>query len=117
MEIVRDIVIVFHLISFALLFGAWLVEAIARRVRITRAMHWGLAAALVTGLALAAPWGLGDGELNYMKIGIKLVVLLAIGAVLGIGAARQKRDGAVPPVLFWVAGALTLANVTIAVLV
>ena len=65
MEIVRDIVIVLHLISFALLFGAWLVEAIARRVRITRAMHWGLAAALVTGLALAAPWGLGDGELNY----------------------------------------------------
>lgn len=116
MELLRDIVIVLHLIGFALLFGSWAVEALARRIRITSAMHIGLTVALVSGLALAAPWGL-DGDLNYMKIGIKLIVLIAIGAVLGIGAARQKREGSVPPALFWSAGLLTLVNATIAVLV
>lgn len=117
MELLRDIVIVLHLIGFAILFGAWVVEALAKRTRITSAMHIGLTVALVSGLALAAPWGLDGGDLDYMKIGIKLVVLVAIGAVLGIGAAKQKREGAAPPALFWTAGILTLVNATIAVLV
>jgi hypothetical protein len=116
MELLRDIVIVLHLIGFALLFGSWAVEALARRIRITSAMHIGLTVALVSGLALAAPWGL-DGDPNYMKIGIKLVVLVVIGAVLGMGAAKQKREGSVPPAFFWAAGLLTLVNATIAVLV
>ena len=116
MELLRDIVIVLHLTGFALLFGSWAVEALARRIRITSAMHIGLTVALVSGLALAAPWGM-DGDLNHMKIGIKLVVLVVIGAVLGIGAAKQKCEGAVPPAQFWAAGLLTLANATIAVMV
>lgn len=115
MELLRDIVIVLHLTGFALLFGSWAVEALARRIRITSTMHLGLTVALVSGLALAAPWGL-DGDLNYMKIGVKLVVLIATGAVLGIGAAKQKREGTVPAALFWTAGLLTLVNATIAVL-
>lgn len=117
MELLRDIVIVLHLIGFAVLFGAWVVEALAKRYQITRTMNIGLVIAFLSGLALSAPWGLGDGELDHMKIGIKLVVLVAIGAVLGIGSAKQKREGAAPPALFWAAGILTLVNVAIAVLV
>ena len=69
----------------------------------------------VAGLALAAPWGI-EYDLNYVKIGVKLVVLLVIGALLGIGSARQKRGEAVPSAVFWLIGILALANAGMAVI-
>lgn len=115
MEILRHIVVFVHLIGFAVLFGAWLVEAVGRRIRVTRLMTVGMVIAAVAGLALAAPWGI-EYDLNYVKLGIKLVVLLVIGALLGIGSARQKRTGTLAPALFWSIGALTLVNAGIAVI-
>ncbi|KZE94833.1 hypothetical protein AVP42_00760 [Agromyces sp. NDB4Y10] len=115
METLRDIVVLIHLVGFAVLFGAWVVELVNGKRGITRVMHWGLAIAAVAGLALAAPWGL-DGDLNYAKIGTKLVILLIIGALLGIGAARQRKSGSVSPAIFWPIGLLTLANAAIAVI-
>lgn len=109
METLRLIVVFVHLIGFAVLFGAWAAQAFGGERRITRIMDWGLAIAGVAGLALAAPWGISY-DLNYVKIGVKLVVLLVIGAMLGIGAARQKRGEAVPSGVFWLIGLLTLAN-------
>lgn len=114
MEILRHAVVLVHLVGFAVLFGAWVVEAVGSR-RISRVMHWGLAIAAVAGLALAAPWGI-EHDLNYAKIGTKLIVLLIIGALLGIGAARQRKSGAVPAPLFWGIGLLTLLNAGLAVL-
>lgn len=116
MQTLRHVVVLAHLVSFALLFGTWAAQALERRTAITRGMQWGMAGALVTGLALAAPWGLA-GDLNYPKIGTKLVVLVVIGALLGIGGARQRRGAAVPSAFFWGIGALTLLNAAIAVLV
>jgi len=115
MEILRHVVLLVHLVGFAILFGAWVVEAVNGHRGITRLMSWGLAVAAVAGLALAAPWGI-DYELDYVKIGVKLVILLAIGALLGIGSARQRKTGSVPGALFWSIGALTLVNAAIAVL-
>ncbi len=115
MEILRHVVVLIHLVGFAVLFGAWVVEAVSKRRQVTPLMNWGLAIAAVAGLILAAPFGLSY-ELNYVKLGVKLVVLLAIGALLGIGAARQRKDGAVPPAIFWSIGILTLLNAALAVL-
>lgn len=114
MEILRHAVVLVHLTGFAVLFGAWVVEAVGQR-RITRLMHWGLAIAGVAGFALAAPWGI-EYDLNYAKIGTKLVILLVIGALLGIGAARGRKAGAVPPAVFWLIGILTFINAALAVL-
>lgn len=114
MEILRSIVIVIHLVGFATLFGAWLVEALGKK-RVTRLMHWGLAIALVAGLALSAPWGLTH-DLNYMKIGIKVVILVIIGGLLGAGAARERKTGSVPAGIFWPIGILTLTNASLAVI-
>ncbi|MFS0893120.1 Fe-S protein [Microbacterium sp. 179-I 3D3 NHS] len=115
MEILRHIVLFVHLIGFAVLFGAWAAQAFGGRRQITRIMDYGLLIAGVAGLALAAPWGLPEGaELNYVKIGTKLVVLLIIGALLGIGSARQKRGDALPPAVFWLVGVLTALNAAIA---
>lgn len=115
MEILRHVVVLVHLVGFALLFGAWAVEAVNGRHRITRLMHWGLAVAAVAGLALAAPWGI-DYSLNYVKLGVKLAILVVIGALLGIGASRQRKGGSVPPAIFWSIGILTLVNAGIAVI-
>jgi hypothetical protein len=114
MEILRTVVILIHLVGFATIFGAWIVEAVGKR-RVTRLMHWGLAVSLVAGLALSAPWGLSY-ELNYMKIGIKLIVLILIGGLLGAGAARERKSGAVPAGIFWAIGGLTLLNAGLAVI-
>lgn len=115
MTLLRHVVAYIHLIGFATLFGAWLVEAVARRISVTRLMSIGFAVAAVAGLALAAPWGLTN-DLNYAKIGTKLVILLIIGAVIGIGSARLRKGGALAPVMFWAIGGLTLLNAGIAVL-
>ena len=111
METLRHIVLFVHLIGFAVLFGAWAAQAFGGKRVFTRLMTIGMTIAAVAGLALAAPWGLPEGvEMNYAKIGTKLVILLAIGALLGIGTARQKRDQVVPPAVFWLVGILTAVN-------
>ena len=90
MEILRHVMVLVHLVGFAILFGAWVVELFGRR-RFTRVMTWGMLIAAVAGLVLAAPFGISY-ELNYVKLGVKLAILLVIGALLGIGTARQRRE-------------------------
>lgn len=115
METLRLIVLLIHLIGFAVLFGAWAVEAFGGKRQITKMMDYGLAIAGLAGLALAAPWGL-DHDLNYVKIGVKLAVLVIIGALVGIGCGRQKRGKVVPAAMFWLIGILTVTNAGIALL-
>ncbi|MFA4896858.1 MULTISPECIES: hypothetical protein [Microbacterium] len=115
METLRLIVVFIHLIGFAVLFGAWAVQAFGGKRQVTRIMDWGLGIAGLAGLALAAPWGISY-DLDYVKIGVKLVVLLIIGAMIGIGSARQKRGEAVPSAVFGLIGLLTLANAGMGVL-
>ena len=116
MDLLRDVVVLIHLAGFAVTFGAWVAEATARRFRVTRTMDYGLVVSLVTGLALAAPWP-ADVVLNYPKIGTKLVLLVILGGLLGMGSARQKRTGEpVPRGLFYAVGAVSFAAAAIAVL-
>ncbi|MCR2763993.1 Fe-S protein [Microbacterium sp. zg.B48] len=115
LEVLRQIVVLIHLSGFAVLFGAWAVEVYNRRVQTTSLMSIGLTISFVAGLILAAPWGISY-DLNYVKIGVKLVVLIIIGALLGIGSARERKGGSIPPAAFWLVGILTLLNAGIALL-
>jgi hypothetical protein len=115
LEVLRHIVVLVHLSGFAILFGAWAVEVYNRRVQVTPLMNIGLGIAAVAGLILAAPWGI-DYELNYAKLGVKLVILLIIGALLGAGMSRQRKGGKVAPAVFWSIGILTLLNAAIALI-
>ena len=60
-----------------------------------RLMNWGLAIAGLAGLILAAPWGI-EYELNYVKIGVKLVILVIIGARSASGPAASARTARCP---------------------
>jgi hypothetical protein len=42
--------------------------------------------------------------------------MLVIGALLGIGSARQRKQGVTPVALFWLVGVFTLVNAGIAVI-
>lgn len=115
MELLRSVVVYAHLIGFATMVGAWIAEAAARRFLITPVMTYGMTLSLITGLALAAPWPAGI-VLNYPKLGTKLILLVALGAVLGIGTVRQRRNGRPVVPLFVAAGVLPLLASAIAVL-
>ena len=116
MDLLRNVIVLVHIVAFALTFGSWAAEAAAHRFHFTPLMNYGMLISLLTGVALAAPWPAGI-ELNYVKIGVKLVILVALGAVLGIGSARQRRSGEpVSRVLFGAAGLLSLSAAAIAVL-
>jgi hypothetical protein len=116
MELLRNVVVLLHIVGFAVTFGAWATEAVAKRFRFTRVMDYGLLLSLLTGLALAAPWPAGI-EMNYPKIGVKLVLLIVIGGLLGMGSARQKRTGdAVARPMFVAVGLLSFSAAAVAVL-
>lgn len=116
MELLRNVVVLLHITGFAVTFGAWAAEAAARRFRTTRLMDYGLLLSLLTGLALAAPWPAGIVH-NYPKIGVKLVILIVIGGLLGMGGARQRRTGQpVPRPIFVSVGVLSFLAAAIAVL-
>lgn len=116
MELLRSVVVLLHLVGFAVIFGAWVAEAAARRFATTRVMNYGVLVSLLTGLALAAPWPAGI-ELNYPKIGVKLVILVILAGLVGMGTARQRRtEEPVPRWLFVAVGVLTFTAAAIAVL-
>ena len=116
MDLLRSVVIVLHIVGFAITFGAWVTSAVSREFRVTKVMDYGLLLSLITGIALAAPWPAGI-DLNYPKIGLKLVLLVILGGLFGMGTARQRRTGqAVPRPLFYAAGALSLTTAAIAVM-
>lgn len=113
LQILRHVVVLVHLVGFAVIFGSWVVELTSRRFQSTRLMDQGLGIALIAGLVLAAPWPAGV-ELNYIKLGVKLVVLLIIGALIGVSRARQRTGATTPRAAFWLIGILTLTNAGIA---
>lgn len=115
LEVLRNVVILLHLVGFALVFGSWAVELTARRYQATRLMDAGLAVALLAGLVLAAPWPAGV-ELNYIKLGVKFVVLIVIGGLIGASRGRQRRGGQTARPAFWLIGILTLTNAGIALI-
>jgi hypothetical protein len=80
-----------HLIGFALLLGAAVMQYLSGRLRINPAMLWGSIIQVVTGLALAAPLrGGGDDEPSPVKLGVKL--LLAVLIFIMVFASRKRAD-------------------------
>ena len=119
MEFVFDLVVVLHFVGLALLLGAFLVQVKDPNKTVTRWMWDGALTQLVTGVAMVGMISaglLGDEEkeeLNHVKIGIKLAIVIVIAILAFIGKKKPA-----PQVGLWATiGLLTLANVVIAVFV
>ena len=112
MDIVFKLVVVAHLVGMAAIVGGWMVAQ--RESRVLRPMLDGAYAQLLTGLILVAlaESGAVDEDLNMAKIGVKLLVALAV-AVL---AFRNRAKPSVSRGVLNAIGGLALANVAVAVL-
>jgi uncharacterized membrane protein len=91
MQTLRDVVFYLHLIGFALLLGGGAAQYLSGKLRINAAMLGGAVTQVVTGLVLAAPFGLDPGKKpNDVKLGVKLVIALVILAMTFFSRKREK---------------------------
>ncbi|WP_127554356.1 hypothetical protein [Actinoplanes sp. OR16] len=90
MEALRLVLLFIHLVGFALLLGGGVAVLLSDRIRISKPVLWGAIIQLVSGLALAAPLrGGGDNEPDPIKLGVKLLIAVAIFIMVFI---PRKRD-------------------------
>lgn len=111
MDIVHNVLVLLHFVGFAALFGGAFVQMKGPKRVVNPAMFHGALTQLVTGLLLVGLAEMGDGGVNNIKIGVKLVVLIVIMVLVIMN--RKKETVADGP--FWSIFALSLANAAIAV--
>jgi hypothetical protein len=114
MELLRLVLRYLHLVGFGLLFGALVVQYLTGPLRINVAMRTGLGTAIATGLLLAIPFPAGI-DLNYVKLGVKLFIVVLIGAAFGVAVTRERAGKAVHRAHFLTIGGLVLLNAAVAV--
>jgi hypothetical protein len=114
LELVRRLLLFLHLVGFTLLFGAFVTQYLSGRFRINVVMRTGLGTMIGTGLILAIPFPSGEHP-NYLKLGIKLLIALGIGALFGVAVTRERRAVPIHRTHFLTVGGLILLNAAIAV--
>jgi hypothetical protein len=113
-EFLRLLLRYLHLVGFALLVGAWLAQYVTGTLRVNVLMRTGLGTMIGTGLLLAIPFPSGI-HLDYLKLGVKLVIAVGIGVLFGVAVTREQATKTVNRPLFLSIGGLALVNAAIAV--
>ncbi len=111
MDAVKIAFLVLHFIGLASLFGGFLTQMKFPIKSINAAMVHGVLTQLVTGIALAGITSMGDGDVNHVKIGVKLLITVAVAVLV---FAYKKKDS-IPVPLWGAIGGLTVVNIIIAV--
>ncbi|KGN37347.1 hypothetical protein [Knoellia subterranea] len=111
MDALKVVFVVLHLLGLLAIVGS----VVVRRGVPTPWLVWGARAQIITGLVLVGINEAGDGDVNHTKIGVKLLVALAVAACAEIAAGRERR-GQGEPRLVHAAGALAIINALIATL-
>ncbi|MCL6734213.1 hypothetical protein [Streptomyces neyagawaensis] len=115
MDVLIHLFVALHIIGIAALLGGFLTQMKAMgqgTARFVPAMLHGALTMLITGAILVGLNQADDQPVNNIKIGIKMALLVVI-----LGLVYVKRDEeAVDKSLFGLVGALTMANIFIAVL-
>jgi FtsH-binding integral membrane protein len=111
MDFLRDVLLFFHFIGLAALFGGLFVQVKAHPRVVNNAMFHGILTQLVTGLLLVGVLEAGDHEVDNAKIGVKLLVALVIGALVLV---NRKKPALADGLYLGLLG-LTVANIAVAV--
>lgn len=115
MELVRDILVVLHIVGFGVVLGGTLAQLPNVKkgtAKISKGILHGSLLLLVTGLALVGMMYALGGSPNNAKIGVKTVVLLAIIVLVLVNRKKETVSGGV---LGAIAG-LSAVNVALAVI-
>jgi hypothetical protein len=118
-EIIKDFLVVLHLVGMAALLGGFLVQIKALRAKtaeILPAMVHGAWTSFVTGLLLVGvrEWELAMGggtDLDHSKIAIKTVIVLVVLTLVMLKRKQKPVSGSVLGTI----GGLTFLNVVLAV--
>lgn len=115
MDFLINVFLAFHIIGIASLLGGFLMQMKAMgegQGRIVTGMLHGAWTMLVTGLALVGLNEADDADVNHVKIGVKLAVLVVITAMCYVKRDEER----VPAPYLGAVGLLTTANIFIATL-
>lgn len=112
MDLLRQLLLVVHLLGFAALFGGLIVQAGVPEKVVNGAMRDGAGTAFLAGLALVGVLEAGDSDVNHAKVGVKLV----IGLVLLVLVMANLRKERIPQGLWAGLILLSVVNVAVAVL-
>lgn len=115
MEIAISLVLILHFIGLAGIIGGWL--STIKAPHVNKAILHGAILQVVTGILLTGMREMQDGAdpMNHMKIGIKLVILIAVLVAAVIGRRKVARNEPVSKGLAHAVGGLALINVALAV--
>lgn len=112
MDFVYNLILILHFIGLASVVGGFLVQARSAERGVNPAMWHGALTQLVTGVILVGLAEMQDEDVDHAKIGVKLAITLVITVLAFVG--RKKP---LPQTGMWAAiGALSIANIFIAVL-
>lgn len=115
MDILRIILLILHFVGLASLLGGFLVQVKAigaGKGTVLPAMLHGALTQLVTGLLLVATIEVGDlAELDNVKIAVKAVIAVVITVLVFV----YRKKVPAPNWALWSIGALTVANIVVAV--
>ncbi|MFJ9178891.1 hypothetical protein [Streptomyces sp. NPDC102360] len=115
MDVLINLFVGLHIIGIASLLGGFLTQMSAMKegaARFNKAMLHGALTMLVTGVALVGLNQADGSTVNNIKIGVKLAVLIVILGIVYVKRDEEKAEKG----LFATVGALTVANIFIAVL-
>ncbi len=112
MEIVRQVLLVLHLLGFAALFGGLLVQARSPEKAVNGLMRDGVGTAFLAGLLLVGVLEADDADVNHAKVAVKGV----IGLVLLVLIMANTRKPSISKGLWALLLLLTVANICVAVL-
>lgn len=113
MDIVRGILLVLHLVGWAIVLGAAVSNM--RPARAASGLTHGALTALVTGVLLVGVIEMGGGDVNQVKIAVKLAVAAVVTVLTFLAVRKDKRGELTAGFLGGIAG-LVVVNVAIAVL-
>ncbi|NMN93442.1 hypothetical protein [Antrihabitans stalactiti] len=117
MNLVYDLFVIAHLLGMAAIVGGYgAVYFGSGEARVSEVMVWGARAQIITGIILVGMAESIDSlgkDPDHAKLGVKLVVALAVAAAAEIGRGKAKR-GEFVPALTHVAGLLAILNVVVA---
>ncbi len=112
MTVVYYLLFFLHLVGWAIVLGGTVTNL--RTPRLAPGVLHGALTALVTGVLMTGVAEMGDGlpDLNYVKIGIKLVIAVLVTALVVVAGRTKEPSRA----LIGSIAALTTVNIAVAAL-
>lgn len=114
MDILHSVLVAAHFLGLAAIIGSFFIQMRRKSDFVLGPLLGGAITQVLSGVALVGLATAADADLNYAKIGVKLVIaLIVLGAAIA-AVVVQRKGGRVQP-WFHTAGGLAIVNLLVAV--